>query len=221
MYNSTVNMMQEQSSDKTYTLEIPRLAMIGRDLSKELVRKSLHLMIACTPTIALLLGTYNTILLLALGIFVYNAAEYLRLKGIEVPLISRLTEIAMRSRDQGHFVLGPVTLGIGAMLALYLYPNPAATVAIYALAFGDGLSSVAGKVFGTGRIPFTGGKSVEGSLTCFVAVLLSIVLLVPTIPASQAALIALIATGLEALPSKDFDNIILPFGTGLATILLT
>ena len=213
--------MQEQSTNKPVSLEGLRLISIGKDISKELVRKSLHLLIACTPTLANLLGTYNTILLLALGIFVYNAAEYLRLKGIRVPFISRLTEIAMRQRDQGHFVLGPITLGLGAMLSLMLYPEPAATVAIYALAFGDGLSSVAGKVFGTIRIPFTGGKSVEGSLTCFIAVLLAIVFMVPSIPPSQAALIALIACGLEVLPSKDFDNIILPVGVGLATVLLT
>jgi dolichol kinase len=213
-------MMQDQSTNKPLSFEAWRITVIGKDISKELVRKSLHLLIACTPTIANLIGTYNTILMLALGIFIYNAAEYLRLKGIRVPLISRITEIAMRQRDQGHFVLGPITLGLGAMLALFLYPEPAATVAIYALAFGDGLSSVAGKVFGTVRIPFSGGKSVEGSLTCFVAVLMAICLLVPSIPTNQAVLIALIAAFLEVLPSKDFDNIILPVGTGLATVLI-
>ncbi len=216
----TVSTLHESTNTRSYNSTNSRLITVGKDISKELVRKSLHLLIACTPILAMFFGTYATIVLLVFGVAIYSLAEYLRLLGIRVPLISQITEIAMRRRDQGHFVLGPVTLGFGTILALFMYPDPAASVAIYALAFGDGLSSVAGKVFGNIRIPFTGGKSVEGSLTCFVAVLLAILVFVPAIPANKAVLIALIATGLEVLPSKDFDNIILPVGTGLVAMLL-
>ena len=197
------------------------LITVNKDINKELIRKSLHLLIACTPSLAFLIGTQSTIFLLALGVLFYTIAEYLRMSGSRIPIISRITELAMRDRDADHFVLGPVTLGIGAMLTLMLYPNPAATIGIYALAFGDGLSSLTGKMFGTIRIPFSGGKSIEGSLTCFLAVLVSIIVLVPIIPPRQAIYIALIATFLEVLPSKDYDNLLLPVGTGLATILLT
>ena len=40
------------------------------------------------------------------------------------------------------------------------------------LAFGGGLSRLVGKAFGRVRLPFTGGKSLEGSLTCLFAVFL-------------------------------------------------
>ncbi len=194
---------------------------IRSELKHEILRKTLHVLIGFTPLLVQVIGQVYTISLLGTGILFYTLSEYFRIIGIRIPLISKLTELSMRDRDRNKFVLGPVTLGLGAMLALLLYPDPAASAAIYALAFGDGLSSLAGKAFGTVKIPGTGGKSVEGSITCFIAVLFSILFLVPSIDPFKASLIALVATALEALPSKDFDNLILPVGTGLLTMLLT
>ncbi|MDC7231613.1 MAG: phosphatidate cytidylyltransferase [Spirochaetales bacterium] len=181
-------------------------------VQKEFVRKSIHLMIALVPTLAA--WNYNlTVSLLVAGILVYTYAEYLRGKGHHVPLISDITALASRDRDKGHFVLGPVTLGLGALAALLLYPHPAATIAIYALAFGDGLSSLAGKLLGGYRIPYTGGKTLSGSLVCFVSVFIAGLTLSGN--ASAVLIVAASATVLEALPSKDLDNIIIPIGTGL------
>lgn len=185
------------------------------EIRTEIVRKSLHLLIGLVPTLA----RWNfgvTMALLAGGILLYSYSELLRIHGYEVAFISKLTAIASRRRDAGRFVYGPVTLGIGAMLALVLYPEPAASIAIYALAFGDGLSSLVGKAFGTIKIPFTGGKSLEGSLTCFVAVLCSAYAVTGDSP--RSAIIAVIATLTEALPSKDADNILLPAIVGLAAV---
>jgi len=184
-------------------------------IRSEFIRKSIHLSIALTPSIANFMGVQSTMLMLLSGILLYTAAEYSRLAGVRVPLISRLTEMSMRSRDQDTFVLGPVTLGLGALFALLFYPEPVASIAIYSLAFGDGLSSLVGKLFGTIRIPFTGGKSLEGSLTCFIAVLVSGMAFVPGLSMLHLLVIAIVATVLEALPTRDLDNIILPVGTGL------
>jgi dolichol kinase len=186
-------------------------------IQKEFVRKSIHLMIALVPTLAA--WNYKlTVSLLIVGILVYTYAEYLRGKGQRVPIISDLTALASRDRDKGHFVLGPVTLGIGALSALLLYPHPAASIAIYALAFGDGLSSLSGKLFGGVQIPLTGGKTLAGSFTCFISVLTA-GLFISQQPLS-ILLVALTATFLEALPSKDLDNIIIPMGTGLTASLI-
>ncbi len=195
-----------------------RERVISREIRTEIIRKTIHMLIAFTPLLAQTLGRNITVGLLLSGILMYTAAESLRLHGKRVFLISRLTRLSSRKRDQGHFVLAPVTLGFGAVLALALYPEPAASVAIYALAFGDGLSSLFGKIFGTVKIPFTGGKSVEGSFTCFTAVLFSSFIVLQNL--QFALLIALFATFLEALPTKDFDNLVLPAGTGLFAALL-
>jgi dolichol kinase len=148
----------------------------------------------------------------------YTYAEAQRRRGFSVPVVSRLTEMAARQRDRNHFVLGPVTLGIGAMLAMLLYPDPAASIAVYALAFGDGLASFAGKLFGRIRIPGTGGKTLEGSLSCAAAVAVSSYLVYPVPAVVVTSTVA--ATVLEALPSGDADNLILPVGVGMAVTLL-
>jgi phytol kinase len=190
---------------------------VTEEIRIELLRKSIHLLIAFVPGIARLnLGLAMG--LLSGGVLFYAACERLRIAGYNVPVVSRITALAARRRDGDRFVLGPITLGLGALLSLLLYPNPAASIAIYALAFGDGLSSLVGKSFGSIRLPFTGGKSLEGSLTCLLAVFVSSLALTHDAPRSFA--IALFATLVEAAPTKDFDNIVLPVAVGAAATML-
>jgi dolichol kinase len=62
------------------------------------------------------------------------------------------------------------------------------------------------------------GKSVEGSLACFAAVFLC------SLAASGSVRTALItaaaATAAEALPLKDWDNIVIPLASGAAAWLI-
>jgi dolichol kinase len=187
-----------------------------KELKTELIRKGIHLLIAFVPPLASISVTLSLVLLGG-GVIFYAWAEKLRCEGKRVYIISRLTALASRKRDEGHFIMGPITLGLGAMAALFFYPEPSASIAIYALAFGDSLSSIAGKALGGYRIPFTGGKTVTGSVTCFVAVF-SITLLITSNPAPAIA-IASFATLLELIPLKDLDNIVIPMGTGLVASL--
>jgi phytol kinase len=184
----------------------------------EIVRKALHLLIAFVPLLAGV-DLRATMMLLAGGTLFYVFAERLRIEGRPVLVISDLTIIASRERDRGRFVLGPVTLGVGAMLSLLLYPSTAAAIAIYALAFGDGFASLAGKLFRSPSIPFTRNKTLAGTAACFLAVLLSTWKLTGRF--SIAIAIAVAATMFELIPIRDFDNLILPVGTGLvATTIL-
>jgi dolichol kinase len=148
------------------------------------------------------------------GTLLYAYMETLRSSGIVVPFISSLTAAASRSRDKGRFVLGPVTLGLGALLALLLYPSPAASIAIYALAFGDGFASLAGKIFGRTRPSFLYGKSLEGSLACFAAVFISAWQVSRSLHISLVA--ALAGALAEALPLDDLDNMVIPVVVGFA-----
>ena len=177
----------------------------------EIVRKSLHFLIALVPLLASV-NLSATLGLLAAGTLFYAFAENSRLRGFPIPVISELTLIASREGDKAGFVLGPVTLGLGAMLSLLLYPLPAASIAIYALAFGDGIASLAGTIVRGPRIPLFGGKTISGSLACFSAVF--VVTLSVTQRPVEAFIIALAAAFLEAIPAGNFDNIILPVGVG-------
>ncbi len=192
----------------------------------ELLRKSLHLLITLCPLLVFLAGMILNdeeagrcaiVALLAFGIVLYTILETLRIRGIHVPLVSFLTERASRARDSG-FVKGPVTLGLGALLALLLFPIPIAYIAVYALGFGDGLSSLAGRFFGRLRPAFLRGKSVEGSAVCFAAVALAAFLVSRSLATALTAASA--ATITEALPLKDWDNLAIPLATGAALCIL-
>jgi dolichol kinase len=154
-----------------------------------------------------------TVLALMTGVLGYTIMEQLRLAGVKVPLVSAITSMASRPRDMGVFVLGPVTLGLGALLALLLFPSPAACIGIYALAFGDGFAALIGKLFGRCRPAFLFGKSIEGSLACFAATFIAAWLVSRSLVVSVAA--AFTAAAVEALPLEDYDNVALPLVVGL------
>jgi len=181
------------------------------DLVREIFRKSIHL---CASLVALAasINLDATVIALSAVICVYSFCEYRRLAGKTIPLISGITAFASRKRDSGRFVLGPVTMALGVLLALVLFPPIAACVGIFALAFGDGIASLAGKLFGRIKIPHTGGKTVAGSMACFAAVAISsfAVLLDPV----KALAVALLAMLIEVLPLKDYDNLLIPIAIG-------
>jgi len=182
-----------------------------------MVRKSLHLLIALVPVLASI-NLQATIVLLAVGTVFYSLAEASRRQGNPVLVVSDLTLLASRERDMNGFVLGPVTLGLGALLSLLLYPLPAASIAIFALAFGDGFAGLVGTLVRGPRIPFLNGKTIAGSLACFVAVFT--VTLGITMKPGDSLIVAAAATFLEGIPAGNFDNIIIPFGVGMVAAKL-
>lgn len=202
---------------KNMTTVLIRTASRTQEIQTELLRKGIHLLVGATPLLASISLPVTEGLLVA-GLLVYTIAESLRLQGRELPLITRLTRMASRTRDRDRAVLGPITLGLGALLCLMLYPEPAASVGIYALAFGDGLSSVVGKLFGRVRLPFTGGKTLEGSLAAFAAIFWAAWWASDNLPVALA--VAASGTLLEALPLEDLDNLVIPLGTALVFSVL-
>jgi dolichol kinase len=185
----------------------------------ELARKALHFLIGFVPVLA----AYNrifTLILVGGGILLYTAMELYRWRGGHIPLISDITAFASRRRDQGRFVLGPVTLGLGAFLALLVFPPLTAAIGIYALAFGDGTASLAGKFIGRIRPPFLFGKSLEGSIACFLGTLFSAYAVTVYYRGEGNWHLSLIAAGVatiaELLPFRDWDNVIIPLVVGAA-----
>lgn len=178
------------------------------DLLKEAFRKSIHFGAALVP----LAARFNfslTVSALALALLAYVYCEYRRLHGETVPIVSRITAIAARKRDEGRFVLGPVTLCLGILLTMLIFPLADAGLGICALAFGDGIASLAGKLFGRRRIPHAAGKTLEGSTACFLAVFLAILLC--TRSPGLACILAVVSAAIEMLPLKDYDNLLIPF----------
>ena len=197
------------------TLQFKRADIVSRQrlvyLAKEVFRKSIHL---CSAFVPLMLHFAYAPVLIALSavVTVYFLCELLRLNGKTVPVISAVTAAAARKRDENKFVLGPVTLSMGIIACSLLWRSDCAAIGVYALAFGDGLASLSGKLFGRVIIPFTEGKTVAGSLTCFTAIFITSFL---TCGSAYAALIlASIGMFIEVLPLKDLDNLIIPVAIG-------
>ncbi len=186
-------------------------AGLAEGLDRELIRKAIHLLVALVPPLASV-NLPVTMGLLMAGTLFYTAAEALRLAGVRVAVVSGLTVAAARPCDTG-FVLGPVTLGLGAMLALLLYPLPASAIAIYALAFGDSAASVIGMAFGGRPMPLNRHKTVAGSAACFAAVFLVTMTLTADLRLSIAVAVA--AMSVEALSGRDLDNLLVPVGVGM------
>jgi dolichol kinase len=210
----------ENAQQEVLPVQLPkvRLRVINlHEVKTEIIRKAIHFLIALSPTLAAINRPLTMVLLMA-GTLFYAWVEYLRLSGVKVPLISSITNMASRRRDKGRFVLGPVTLGLGALLSLLLYPSPAATIAIYALAFGDGVASLVGKLFGRYRPAFLCGKSLEGSLACFMAVFFAAYHVSWDYKIALCAAVS--ATLAEALPIRDYDNLIIPLVVGFTVKLV-
>jgi len=185
---------------------------------KELFRKSIHLCSALVP-VMLYYFYWPVIILLFFALAGYSVCEVLRLKGHTIPLISWITEFASRDRDENKFVLGPVTLVCGILLAAFCLPYEGVKVGVFALAFGDGCASIFGKLFGHIKIPFTKGKTLAGCIACFTAVFIATYLASKNL--FGALWTALFTMILEALPLFDFDNLIIPICSGLFYLLIT
>lgn len=181
------------------------------NILKELFRKTIHI---CSAFVPLLLRYiyWPTIGLLVFAAVVYTICQILMLRGIQIPLVSNIINLAARKRDENKFVLGPLTLVFGILIAALILPLPYASVGIFALSFGDGSASLVGKLFGKITIPGARGKTVAGSMACFMAVYIS------TFCCSRNCLVsfitAVIAMFVEVLPLADFDNLIIPIIIG-------
>lgn len=186
-----------------------------KNIKAELLRKGIHLLIALVPALAAF-DLANTALLLMLGMLFYASAESLRFLGFPLPLISSITATVSRRREQDCFVLGPVTLALGALLSILLFPAPVAALAIYILAFSDSASALIGKSLGRFRPAFLAGKSVEGSVACFAATFLICFFVLSDLKTALA--VAFASTLADALPLGDFDNLVIPLVAGVTAL---
>jgi len=188
----------------------------GSALKAEFMRKSIHMLIALVPTLASWNLSYTALLVMG-GTLFYTCAESLRFLGFSLPFISSLTESVLRKREYGHFALGPVTLGLGALLALLLFPPQVAAAGIYAMAFGDSISVLIGRFLGRIRPPVLQGKSLEGTLSCFVMVFITSFLVFHDW--KIALTVGFISFLVDVLPLGDFDNLVFPLAACFGALI--
>jgi phytol kinase len=131
-----------------------------------------------------------------------------------------------RTGDPREILRGPLYYGIVFVVVTLVFwrESPVGVVALMVLCGGDGLADVIGRRWGRAKLPWSADKSWAGSaamllgsfLFGFVSVMLMSALgrfgapLVPPRAADAIAIIAIVATAVEAIPAHDIDNVTVP-----------
>lgn len=183
----------------------------------EIARKLIHMTCAAVPFLFLRWPGITTGLLIA-AMAVYLFIEFWRVNGLELPGTRWLNRLVLRRSERSGTAFAPLTLALGALCAVWLFPAPVACAAVLTVALADSAAAVIGSRWGRRPWPHNPRKSLIGS-AAFLAVALACGLLWLRLP--QAALLAIAATLIESLPLDEWDNFLVPIGAGATVLLLS
>jgi dolichol kinase len=122
----------------------------------------------------------------------------------------RLFRSVIRPHEEEH-LLGSTHYMIAALLSVVVFDQRVAIASLGFLVLGDAAAAIIGKRFGRPRY---WGKSLHGSLACFVVCLATGILVLGE--PGLALIGATAATLAEALPSPLDDNMRVPIFSGIA-----
>ena len=168
-----------------------------------------------------LLGRQNALVCYGLLFLVVLAVDITRLR---VPAFNQFIQTRLSSfirKNEANKITGtaPYVLGIG--LTLLFYRTDIATAAICFLAFGDVAATTVGERYG--RTKIVGDKSLEGTLA-FAVIAIASGLALPLVGVHLApGLIAagsFVAAGVELVPLRVNDNLVIPVVSGGAMELI-
>ena len=193
-------------------------------LKSEIFRKSVHISGFLVPFISLALGITVAAVFIVGMMAAYSASEYMRLKGRSIPLFTTITKMAMRNdvsssgdEKQNTFIKAPLYFAAGILLSLLIFPAPFNYVAIAIVTLGDGFASVVGRMYGKNKIPYSEGKSIEGTAAGIFCAFAGSLLFVSPIMALVAALVGMI---IEFRPLRISDNLTVPLLSGLSMTII-
>ncbi len=115
-----------------------------------------------------------------------------------------------------HNLLGATYLLLSSLICAYAFTKPVAVAALAFLILGDTVAAIVGRAIGRVRIF---GKTLEGSLACFV-VCLAIGWLIPGLGWVRTLAGAFTATVIELVPVPLDDNLRIPLAAGFVMQLL-
>ncbi len=149
----------------------------------------------------------------------YAMSELTRVKGINIPIFSTITQKAARTNSESdHFVAAPIFFAIGIILTLLIFPTHIAYASIAVLTLGDGFAGIFGKIFGKTPLFFNKKKKFEGTIFGFIFAFLGSSLFINPLEALVAAALGMLA---ECLPLPMDDNLVTPLSAGTALMLFT
>lgn len=121
-------------------------------------------------------------------------------------------------RDHERYnLLGATYLLLSSLICAYAFEKAIAVASLSFLILGDTSAALVGKSIGRVRIF---GKTLEGSLACFV-VCLAVGWVIPELSLRRAVAGAAMATLIELLPVPLDDNLRIPLAAGFAMTLVS
>lgn len=146
--------------------------------------------------------------------FAYTISEALRLRGRNLPLITRFTLAMSRQDERPRLVTAPIYLAVGVVFSLLAFPKSIAYASITMVAVGDPVASYVGRRFG--RI-LVKQKTLEGFAAGLIVSFAVALFWVPPYLALAGSLVGML---LEVLGILD-DNLTIPIGAGSAMLILS
>ena len=192
-------------------------AITNRISKSNLIRELIHTSGLLVPFICIyLLNNMIVATLLLVVAIIYSTSEFLRLNGVNVPIISTITLWAADRSELQEYNTSPIFHALGIALTLLIFPPPICYATIAVLTLGDSFASIFGKKFGRTKVSFNTGKSVEGSIAGLMVAFLGALLFVDPLTAMIGAASGIL---IEMLPLPIDDNMTMPFASGLAMLI--
>jgi dolichol kinase len=179
------------------------------------LRKLIHLSALLIPILTEV--TSKTVVLTAVCVtaIVYTLEEMLRLKGHRLPVLTSFTLRMSRPEETTSFVIRPIYLAVGIILALVFFPTPIAYASIGIVAVGDPVAAYVGGKIGHRHVRRK--KTLEGLIAGFVVSFLLASLIVYPVAAFAGSAAAML---MELLDIPD-DNLTMPIAAGAMMMLAT
>ncbi|WP_416350946.1 diacylglycerol/polyprenol kinase family protein [Rivularia sp. UHCC 0363] len=185
----------------------------------EIVRKIVHI------------GTGNVILLAwwldmpaSIGIAASILASAFTLLSYRFPILPGINSVGRKSLGTFFY-----SVSIGILIAWFWYLKQPfyAALGILIMAWGDGLAALIGQRFGKHKYNVLGGqKSLEGSLTMTLVSFIISSLILLSVQGNTwqtwlvSVVVAVVATGLEAISILGIDNLTVPLGSAALAFVL-
>ncbi|MFQ6678141.1 MAG: diacylglycerol/polyprenol kinase family protein [Fidelibacterota bacterium] len=191
--------------------------MVG---SAELLRKLIHLFNLLIPICYLTVVPDRVEMTVAMAAFalVFILIDFARLRIPRVKdIFHQLFNFMMRKHELEGKITGATWAFIISVPVIYFFPKEIAVLSLVFMSVGDTAASIMGQTFGK---RFIGSKSLEGTLSCFGACMI-VILVFNIVPFYVGLSGAVSAAIFEVLPVNIDDNILIPIGSGTTMLIMS
>ena len=186
-------------------------------MRNEIIRKSFHCFGCIAAIVAAELPVWAVIVVSLCVLSAYLISEAARVRGRSFAPVTTITNLCSRPQEADNPAFGPVALTFGFVCCFIIFAPPIARAAIILSCVADSAAGILGMSFGRHRMLHSPRKTLEGSAGGFICSLPFGFLCVGL---SRGAIAAATAAIIESFPLGDFDNLLIPIGTGCVLTLL-